>query len=62
MLIDIRSNTTDVYLVGGLERATSYRFSVLAYTRGGDGPRSIHLTIATLSKIALNILKYTDCR
>lgn len=48
--IDISDNSTDVYIVSGLNRATSYRFSVLAYTRVGDGPRSITLTIATLSK------------
>ena len=39
-----------VYVVEGLERATSYRFSALAYTSVGDGPRTIYLTIATLSK------------
>ncbi len=48
--INIRDNSTDVYAVSGLSVATSYRFSVLAYTRLGDGPRSIALTIATLSK------------
>ena len=48
--INIRDNTTDVYVVGGLSVATSYRFSVLAYTSVGDGPRSIALTLATLSK------------
>jgi hypothetical protein len=48
--INIRDNSTDVYAVSGLRVATSYRFSVLAYTRLGDGPRSIALTIATLSK------------
>ena len=47
---DITDNSTDVFVVGGLQPATSYRFSVLAYTRVGDGPRSIALTIATLSK------------
>ena len=51
MLINIPNNATDVYIVGGLELATSYRFSVLAYTSVGDGPRSIHLTITTLSII-----------
>ena len=50
MLIIIPNNVTDVYIVGGLEHATSYRFSVLAYTRIGDGPRTIHLTITTLRK------------
>ena len=50
MTINIRDNSTDVYAVSGLTAATSYRFSVLAYTSVGDGPRSIALTIATLSK------------
>ena len=50
MLINIPNNATDVYIVGGLELATSYRFSVLAYTSVGDGPRSIYYIIATLSK------------
>ena len=50
MIINISTNATDVYVVGGLERATSYRFSALAYTSVGDGPRTIYLTIATLSK------------
>ena len=49
-MINIQDNTTDVYVVSGLSVATSYRFSVLAYTSVGDGPRSIALTIATLSK------------
>ena len=64
MLINIPNNATDVYIVGGLEQATSYRFSVLAYTRVGDGPRSIHLTIATLSKhkyyLQLNIYTLSE--
>ena len=51
-IINISDNTTDVYIVNGLEPATSYRFSVLAYTNVGDGPRSIHLTIPTLSENA----------
>ena len=49
-MIDISDNTTDAYIVNGLQPATSYRFSVLAYTNVGDGPRSIHLTIPTLSE------------
>ena len=49
-MINIRDNSTDVYAVSGLRAATPYRFSVLAYTSVGDGPRSIGLTIATLSK------------
>ena len=56
MLINIPDNTTDVYIVEGLEPNTSYTFSVLAYTSVGDGPRSIHLTIATLSKDTTLIL------
>ena len=48
--INIPDNSTDVYAVSGLRAATPYRFSVLAYTSVGDGPRSIGLTIATLSK------------
>ena len=46
----IPTNRTDGYVAGGLTPATFYRFSVLAYTSVGDGPRSIHLTVATLSK------------
>ena len=38
------------YIVGGLERATPYTFSILAYTVA-DEPRSIHLTAITLRKI-----------
>ena len=48
--INIPDNMTDVYTVNGLQPATSYRFSVLAYTNVGDGPRSIHLTVPTLSE------------
>ena len=47
--IDITDNST-VYVVKGLQPATEYRLSVLAYTSVGDGPRSIHLTLSTLSK------------
>ena len=47
--IDITDNST-VYVVEGLQPATEYRLSVLAYTSVGDGPRSIHLTLSTLSK------------
>ena len=42
-------NNATVYLIRGLQPATLYKFSVLAYTSAGDGPRSIHLTISTLS-------------
>ena len=46
----IDNSTDDAYVVSGHSVATSYRFSILAYTSVGDGPRSIALTIATLSK------------
>lgn len=49
-VVNIQTNRTDGYIAGGLKPATFYRFSVLAYTRVGDGPRSIQLTVATLSK------------
>ena len=58
--IDV-DNSTDVYAVSGLRSATSYRFSVLAYTSVGDGPRSIALTIATLSKQMLNLTPFSAC-
>ena len=48
--INIQDSSTDVYAVSGLRAVTSYGFSVLAYTSVGDGPRSLALTIATLSK------------
>ena len=48
--ITIPDNTTEGYIVGGLTPATHYRFSALAYTSVGDGPRSIHLTVATLGE------------
>ena len=51
--ITIPNNETLVYIVGGLERATQYTLSVLAYTVA-DGPRSIHLTAATLCKVLCN--------
>ena len=56
MVIGITDNTTDVYIVSGLTPNTLYRFSVLAYTSVGSGPRSIKLAISTLSKI-LNMPK-----
>ena len=46
----IPDNTTLAYIVGNLERNTAYTFSVLAYTVA-DGPKSIHLTVATLRKL-----------
>ena len=49
--ITIPNNATLGYIVGGLERATPYTFSVLAYTVA-DGPKSIHLTAITLRKLA----------
>ena len=48
--ITIPNNETLAYIVGGLERATQYTLSVLAYTVA-DGPRSIHLTAVTLCKV-----------
>ena len=48
--ITIPNNTTEGYIVGGLTPATHYRFSALAYTSAGDGPRSIRLTVATLGE------------
>ena len=47
--ITIPNNSTLAYIVGGLERATPYAISVLAYTVA-DGPRSIYLTAITLCK------------
>ena len=55
-MINIQDNYTDVYAVSGLRAATSYRFSILAYTSVGDGPRSIGLTISTLSKKICSII------
>ena len=49
-LINIPDNETEGYIVGGLSPATSYRFSAVAYTSAGDSPRTISLTIATLSE------------
>lgn len=43
-------NATYIYTVEGLQPATSYRFSMLAYTSVGDGPRTRYLTAPTLSK------------
>ena len=48
--ITITNNQTLAYIVGGLERATPYTFSILAYTVA-DGPRSIHLTAVTLCEV-----------
>ena len=55
-MINIEDNYTDVYAVSGLRVATTYRFSILAYTSVGDGPRSIGLTISTLSKKMYGII------
>ena len=49
-VVTIQDNQTDGYIAGGLKPATFYRFSVLAYTSVGEGPRSIQLTVATFSK------------
>ena len=48
--VTIMNNETLAYIVGGLERATPYTFSILAYTVA-DGPRSIYLTAATLCEV-----------
>ena len=48
-LINLENNRT-VYLIRGLQPATRYRFTLLAYTSAGDGPRTIQLAISTLSK------------
>ena len=48
--INIPNNSTNVYIVGGLQAATLYRISILAYTSIGDGPRTVLLSIATLGK------------
>lgn len=50
MTINITNNQTNEYVVNGLQRNTPYQISVLAYTIPGDGPRTIALTVATLSK------------
>ena len=50
-MINIMTNVSDTYTVGNLEPDTMYRFSMLVYTSVGDGPRSMPLTTATLSKI-----------
>lgn len=48
--IIIPNNSTLAYIVGGLEPGTPYTLSILAYTVA-DGPRSIHLTAVTPSKL-----------
>ena len=53
--ITIPDNDTMAYIVGRLERATPYTFSILAYTVA-DGPRSIHLTAVTLRKITTRFI------
>ena len=47
--ITITNSETLAYVVGGLQRATPYTFSILAYTVA-DGPRSIYLTAITPCK------------
>ena len=49
MIIDIQGTQTKAYVVGGLQPATEYAFSVLAYTVA-DGPRTTPLTATTFSK------------
>ena len=50
MIMNIPDSETNVYTIGGLEPATPYTFSILAYNSIGEGPRSKYLTISTLSK------------
>lgn len=44
--VNITSNETLTYIVGGLQPNTAYTFSVLAYTVA-DGPKGIHLVAVT---------------
>ena len=46
MVINITTNATNVYIIGGLEPRRAYTVSILAYTVA-DGPKSIHLTAVT---------------
>ena len=48
-MIDVANGDALEYVVGGLKPGTVYTFSILAYT-GSDGPRSIHLSVATFSE------------
>ena len=59
-VINITDNSTS-YIVGGLQPATAYSLSVLAYTSVGDGPRSIRLTVSTLSKNQHYYISYPNC-
>ena len=59
--VTIPDNDTMAYIVDGLERATPYTFSILAYTVA-DGPRSIHLTAITFRKITTRFVSvYFSC-
>ena len=49
MTFRIRGNSTNVYVVTGLQPKTAYSISVLAYTVG-DGPRTLRLTAITTSR------------
>ena len=63
IMVNIMNNATDTYIVSNLEPDTMYRFSILAYTSVGDGPRSSTLTTATLSrKYHLSALKFKSAR
>lgn len=50
--INITSNETLEYIIGGLKPGTAYTFSVLAYTVA-DGPKSIHLVAVTFNECML---------
>lgn len=45
--MNITSNNTQAYIIGGLQPRTAYTVSILAYTAAGDGPRSVRLTTVT---------------
>ena len=56
MEFNITGNQTTEVIINDLAPNTRYAVSVLAYTVG-DGPRSIHLTVATTPENICKILK-----
>ena len=50
MTINVTDNSTQAYIIGGLQPRTAYTVSILAYTAAGSGPRSIHLTVVTRTR------------
>ena len=48
--MNITSSNTQAFIIGGLQPATAYTVSILAYTAAGDGPRSIRLTTVTRTR------------